>query len=114
MASLPIRQRHDPFNGLTKMNTLTQKFANIPVDEGTRITSEKIIQINGIDAMHQCWFWEGVHGQSLIFCQADLEGISEPQLVEMLRSSLLAQHHDENISVNETGYVFVNFGFRAD
>ncbi len=39
------------------MNTLTQKFANIPVDEDTRITSEKIIQINGIDAMHQCWFW---------------------------------------------------------
>ena len=41
----------------------------------------------------------------MIFYQMALEDINKSQFVEMLYPSLLAQHHNENIRIGETGYV---------
>lgn len=90
------------------------KFAKIPVDEGTRIDAEVLTKINGWDAVHQRWSWDGVRGESLIFCTEDLQGISEELLIDLLQSSVLAEFKDANVNQNENGYTFVNFGFEAE
>lgn len=90
------------------------KFANIPLDKDTRIDAEIFTQINGLDAVHQRWFWDGVQGESLIFCTTDLQDISDEMLIHSLQGSMLAGHTDANVSRNESGYTFVNFGFKAE
>lgn len=94
------------------MSQPSSKFADVPLDEDTRIKSQRQISINGIDALHQRWVWDGIAGESLIFSTADVAAATDQQIIEMARDAgLVTMDAASTIKRSESGYVFLNFGF---
>ena len=92
-----------------------EKFADVPRDPDTRILSQALGALGGIDALHQRWNWEGVLGESLIFVSEDVKGLGEEGLKQLARESSLVQDgSDFTIKRHPLGYTFVNFNFCCD
>jgi hypothetical protein len=92
-----------------------EKFADVPRDPDTRILSQALGTLGGIDALHQRWNWEGVLGESLIFVSEDVKGLGEEGLKQLARESSLVQDgSDFTIKRHPLGYTFVNFNFCCD
>lgn len=91
---------------------MTNKFNNIPEDEGTRILNEEIVKIAQLDALHQKWVWEGTIAESLIFDEKDVKHLNDEELKKLVRStSKVNPDSSLTISRSGSGYVFVNFNF---
>lgn len=88
------------------------KFENIPVDPDTNIISRQILILDGIDALHETWSWDGYSGESIVFIDSDIESIQ----VDDLKKKIIHQFSfDENIPFtikrNVSGFIFFNFNF---
>ena len=82
------------------------KFDRLPQDADTRIKAQQQINAGGTDALHQRWVWDGIAGESLIFCAADI--------VQLARNAgLTVADDDYTIKRTDEGFVFLNFGFDA-
>ena len=89
-----------------------EKFTNVPMDPDTRIISQSLMTIDGVDAVHQEWDWEGVFGESLIFVTKEVRGLGDAGLKQLARASSLVQDgSDFTIKKDPLGYTFVNFNF---
>ena len=94
------------------MPPASSKFADVPLDEDTRIKSQRQVSIKGIDALHQRWVWDGITGESLIFSTADVAAASDQQIIEMAcDAGLLTMESSSTVKRSESGFVFLNFGF---
>ena len=94
------------------MPPVSSKFANVPLDEDTRIKSQRQISINGIDALHQRWVWDGISGESLVFSADDVSAATDQEIIEMARDAgLVAMESASTVKRDESGFVFLNFGF---
>ena len=94
------------------MPPVSSKFANVPLDEDTRIKSQRQISINGIDALHQRWVWDGISGESLVFSADDVSAATDQEIIEMARDAgLVAMESASTVKRGESGFVFLNFGF---
>lgn len=92
------------------------KFTHIPLDEDTKVLEQSLTVINGINAMHQKWVWDGIQAESLIFVSSDVSGMDESALKAWVSASDYAKgEFSERMtySQNETGYTFVNFNFKV-
>lgn len=90
---------------LLKSKKLSEKFAQIPVDADTRLLKpRREIKLNGIDALHERWSYEGVKAQSYIFCNEDIEGISQEEIVALIDEQKYTYSKGEH-------YTFLNFDF---
>lgn len=87
-----------------------QSFKDVPVDSDTRIIGQKEVRIGGIDALCQCWIWDGIKGWSMVFFTNDVQDLSDDELVGLVREV-------EVITTSTTikrgeKWTFVNFNFR--
>lgn len=90
------------------------KFADVPKDADTRIQSQREINIDGIDALHQRWVWDGTIGQSLIFCAGDVAEATDQAIIDVARDTgLITPQSKCTFNRSESGFVFVNFGFEV-
>jgi hypothetical protein len=87
----------------------------VPVEDDTYILTETAITVDGYDALHQTWRWDGIDAASLIFLTADVAGLSEEDLKRLLYATGLANEAPSiTISQTDEGYTFVNFNFSFD
>lgn len=95
-------------------NTRQNQFANVPIDSDTTVISQSQITVQGINALHQHWHWDGVRAESLIFVTEDVVDLTPDTLKDMLRrEGLLQLNQSMTTSATANGYTFVNFNFRT-
>ena len=82
---------------------ISKKFKNIPVENDTRILERREMKIEGYDVVYEKWFWEGIRAESYIFCNEDIEGLSEEDVLGLVGKSNETYKKTEH-------YTFVNFG----
>ncbi len=97
-------------SGVSRMD----KFANVPVDENTKIKKSNVIKINDLDALHQEWIWDGIVAESLVFIEKDVGGLSDDELVNLARkNNLLIEDSQATVVRNSSGFAFVNMNFES-
>ena len=88
------------------------KFENVPADSDTAILYEEEVKIEEIDALYQVWFWDGIKGESLIFCNEDVTDLSEEEIIKKCDKSERVKIDDTpTYKKSDSGYAFVNFNF---
>lgn len=90
-----------------------RNFDDVPVEEDTRIKSRKLLNIDGLDARYEKWFWDGIYGESLIFYSEDIVDLSDEALKVFVTSSQLVNDTKSMTVKREEKYTFVNFNFRS-
>ena len=50
-----------------------KKFSKISLDTDTKIHNIDYKKIDGFDSRHEIWSWDGIMGESLIFCKKDFK-----------------------------------------
>ena len=96
------------------MTDTSNRFANVPQDPDTTITSQTEIQVQNLHALHQQWNWDRVRAESLVFVTTDIAPMSLDDLKDMLRKEgLIKLNHQITTSQSESGYTFINFNFRT-
>ena len=89
-------------------NEISEKFKNIPVDEGTRIISRVQVKIEDYDAIHEKWFWDGIYADSYIFFNEDIKDLREEEILN------LTNQIKQFVTYKKLdAYTFVNFDFEA-
>lgn len=92
---------------------MATKFDSVPLDNETLIVGQNEVVIDGYDALHQVWNWEGITAESLIFLSADVDGLEDDDLKHLLVSATLAAPGAPiTVSHSDSGYTFLNFNFR--
>ena len=89
------------------------KFHDVPVEADTRVISRTPHTIDGYEALHEVWVWDGIKGETLIFVSADVSQLGYEDLRRLLAESELSEA-DAQVAIkrSESGYTFVNFNFR--
>ena len=98
------------------MTKISSKFAQVQTDPDTRIKAQRQVSIGGIDALYQRWVWDGVIGESLIFCAEDIPGLSDRGIEELVGKAgidLASGKYDAVVRRTEKCFVFVNYGFET-
>ena len=95
---------------------MNEKFANVTMESDTRLLIQADTQVNGIDALYQKWIWEGITAESLIFANADVVNMSEPNLKTLVMGSAFTECDSPErmtYSQSESGFTYVNFNFET-
>ena len=50
-----------------------KKFDRVKIESNTKIHLIDYININSFDCRHEIWSWDGIKGESLIFCTKDFK-----------------------------------------
>lgn len=88
------------------------KFTNIPVEEDTIIKRNTLIEIEGLQALHQNWIWDGIAAESLIFIAGEVAQLDDDQFTFLALSSKLPSVDSKfTISRDREGYTYINFNF---
>lgn len=58
---------------------MINKFSDIPIESDTRILYKKVIAINDYDVLYETWSWDGYWGESLIFVNDDIAGLTDKE-----------------------------------
>lgn len=91
-----------------------KKFESIPADDGMQLLSQSAIQLDGHDAIHQCWRLDGVKGESVIFVTAEVAVLSDEELKAIVLDSAIAKAGTRcTLQRNEEGYTFINLNFES-
>jgi hypothetical protein len=87
-------------------------FPNVPADEGTRILSEKKMEIDSIPALFQKWSFDGITAYSAIFRDEDVVGYGDEELFQKIKDNIdVGPDTRRTIVRGEAGYTLVNFKF---
>jgi hypothetical protein len=91
---------------------MENKFENVPIDEGTDIIYQAIVNFGEYPVLYQKWRWEGIIAESLIFDSNDVGKLSDSEIEAAVRTSPLV-HADSKVTISrsDSGFVFVNFNF---
>ena len=96
------------------MTDTNNRFAHVPQDPDTTITSQTEIQVSDFHALHQEWNWDWVRAESLVFVTTDIAPLSLGDLKDILKKEeLIKLNHQITTSQSESGYTFINFNFRT-
>ena len=90
------------------------EFANVPLEEDTKVSKNTQLEIKGLPALHQQWTWEGISAESLIFHAKDVGHLDDEGLIKFAGTTgFLLNKSDCTISRDRDGYTLVNFNFVA-
>ena len=94
---------------------MDNKFKNVPLEIETRLISAKAVQLDKFEVLHQVWSWEGIKGESIIFADEDVQGLSEDEIKKIVRDSDMLEDKGSNLTFAQkgNGFTFVNFNFSA-
>lgn len=92
---------------------MSHKFIDVPKDEDTKIKFSHVIQIDGIEVLHQKWRWSGITAESFIFSAEDAARLGREQILQIAINSGLIKDVNKITCKDEEGdFVFVNFNFK--
>lgn len=88
---------------------MNKKFKDVGLDEDTRLLGQKLVTVEGIEVLCQCWIWDGIKGWSAVFVTNEIQDKSDDELIALVKQ----------IEVIETAvtikrsekWTFVNFNF---
>jgi len=87
-------------------------FANVPVEEDTRVCASRETAFGDWLVLHQTWTWDGTRAESLIFLADDVAHLDDETLQRMVGASPLARPGGSiTVARERDGYTFVNFNF---
>ena len=91
---------------------MSDKFNNLPVEEGTKIMFSHEVKFGPCDILYQKWSWEGVIAESFVFDSRDVVELSDEELIAEAKTSPAVQKESQvTIKRNASGFDFVNFNF---
>lgn len=90
---------------------MKDKFKNIPVDEDTVVAISLESTLGDYDVVYQKWSWDGIHAESIIFFNEDIENLSEEEIVNEVKLSPLLKEDTQTTYKKLEVYTFVNFNF---
>lgn len=92
---------------------MLDKFYNIPIEPDTTVLFKKEIRIYEYDVLYETWSWNGYWGESFIFEENDIGGLTDKEIKKVVRTSGLVENRSKIIVIRSyTGFVFCNFNFR--
>jgi hypothetical protein len=87
-------------------------FANVPVEEDTRIRASRETTFGDWPVLHQIWTWDGTRAESLIFLADDVAHLDDEALERMVGASPMVKPGSSlTVARERDGYTFVNFNF---
>ena len=99
---------------------MDDKFKDVPLEDDTRLLITADLMVGKYKTLFQYWYWDGFFGKSLIFCEADVETLTDAELKDvlakaegntLLEAEGVIAEEDMTVSRRCNGYAFVNFGF---
>ncbi len=94
---------------------MSNKFDNIPVEDETQILLSVTANFGRYETLYQKWEWSGVTGESLIFFNKDLNGVSINKIQDEIRKSPLINDSSSEITTSvKKDFNFFNFNFVID
>jgi hypothetical protein len=91
------------------------KFTNVPVEEDTIIRRNTLIDLDGLQALHQDWVWDGIAAESLVFIADEVAQLDDDKITLLALSSRLPRVGSKfTIARERVGYTFINFNFLCD
>ena len=91
-------------------------FEDLPGDEDT-ISGGRLIKIGDLEAVQELWSWDGWYGESVIFKKKDVEEMTDPELVKLIKGTGRFAKVPESefcVSRDEEKFVFVNVSLDED
>ena len=89
-----------------------KKFADVPVDDDTKIIRQHETEIDNIEVLIQKWVWDGLVAESAIFLDEDVDHINDEELYQKIVDKYAVGHDRRHtITRDSNGYTFVNFNF---
>lgn len=91
------------------MKTQNDKFNNLKIDKETQILLRQQTIFKGYDVMMECWIWDGIQGQSVIFDINDVENLTDDELLNLIKE----HYKTETVTISRAhpDFVFLNFNF---
>ena len=87
-------------------------FKSLPEDEETKTLKRVLIKTGNYYALFEKWSWEGIIGNSLIFCNEDIINLTDEELSDICRGSGFYTSGEILIKRQiDSGYTFANFSF---
>ena len=91
-----------------------EDFKGVKVEPDTTILFTELVERNGVTAKFELWYWDHIHGSSLIFLNEDIEKLTKDEIYDLC-SQFITGFNRKDSTLNKSGqYYFVNFGFSSD
>tara|TARA_B100001094_G_scaffold98542_1_gene94755 strand:- start:874 stop:1152 length:279 start_codon:yes stop_codon:yes gene_type:complete len=88
-----------------------KKFSNISPEFDTKILSIDYINIDGFDSRHETWSWDGIKGESLIFCKKDFK-YPEREVLSIVEKYIDEKFNTKKHTIKiKENFVFFNYNF---
>jgi len=80
---------------------LPDKFSAIPTEPDKTVLFKKVIAINGYDVLYETLSWDGYWGESFIFTDDDVGGLTDKEIRKVARKTGLVENRSK-ITVNRS------------
>ena len=90
-----------------------KKFDRVKIESNTKIHLIDYININSFDCRHEIWSWDGIKGESLIFCTKDFKNTKNE--VQKIVETYINEEFDEKkhtFKIKDE-YVFFNYNMKV-
>ena len=90
-----------------------KKFSKIIPEVDTKIISVDYINLNGFDSRHEVWSWDGIMGESLIFCKKDFKN-PEIEVLSIVENYIKEKFNEKKHTIKiKDDFVFFNYNFEV-
>jgi len=90
---------------------MNEKFKNIPLDEGTKITFSSPMKWGDLDIVYQKWSWDGITAESIIFLNEEVKAMDDEALEADMRDGPIVREDSQVTIKRGDEFTFVNFNF---
>ena len=88
-----------------------KKFRNVIPEIDTKLHSIVYKKIDGFDSRHEIWTWDGIMGESLIFCKKDFKN-PESDVLSIVEKYINEKFKTKNYTIKiKDDFVFFNYNF---
>jgi len=89
---------------------MSQKFDGVPIDKDSRILFRQEAKLRKYDVLCEMWSWKGISGESIVWANSDISGLTDAELEQEVRKSLLVKKESAvTIKRLDAGFTFTNF-----
>jgi hypothetical protein len=86
-----------------------KKFNKISLDTDTKIHNVDYKKIDGFDSRHEIWSWDGIMGESLIFCKKDFKN-PEKEVLSIVEKYINEKFNTKKHTIKiKDDFVFFNY-----
>ena len=92
---------------------MTNKFDNVPVEEGTVLLLSFEAKFGDYDTRYEKWSWDNIHAETLIFLNDDIKNVTQETLKKEILESPLVEEGSRITVKKSDAYTFFNFNFKS-